>query len=317
MYAYIIKRMLAAIPTIIGVVTIVFLVLHLIPGDPIDMMIPPDMPAAARGDVADALRARYGFDRPLHEQYLRYMGNLLRFDLGRSLRTESPIIWDLNRRLPNTLQLSALALVFSAMFGVLLGVLSAIKRTTIFDNITMLGALFWVSMPNFWLGLLMMLILGLYLGILPASGFGGPIYTWTGFQYIIMPALTLGLRGAAVIARFSRSSMLDVITQDYIRTARAKGLPERVVVFKHALKNTLIPVITLLALQFGSLIAGAVVIETVFAWPGVGRYMINAIHGRDFPAVQASVLIVALGFVLANLVTDIAYAYIDPRIRYS
>ena len=317
MTQYIIRRLLIAIPTVLGIVTIVFFVLHLAPGDPVNLMIPPDLPSAVRAERVDDINARYGFDQPVYVQYVQYIWNVVQLDLGESLRHQEPIVDDLMRRIPNTLQLAALSLMISATLGIGLGVISAIKQGSLTDNFTMLGALAGVSMPNFWLGLLLMLGLGLHLGILPISGHGGPIWTWEGFKHALMPAFTLGTAGAGILARFTRSSMLDVINQDYVRTARAKGLAYRTVITRHALKNALIPIITLLGLEFGALLSGAIIVETVFAWPGVGRYLIDGINGRDFPVVQATVMVVATGFVLINLLTDVLYTYIDPRIRFN
>jgi peptide/nickel transport system permease protein len=315
--SYILKRLLAAIPTVLGIITLVFFVLHLSPGDPINLMIPPDLPSSVRADRIDDINARYGFDQPVYVQYFQYLGNIARGDLGESLRHQEPIIDDLKRRIPNTLQLGMVSLLISATMGIGLGVISAIRHGSLTDNFTMLGALAGVSMPNFWLGLLLMLAFGLHLGILPISGYGGPVWTWEGFKHVLMPAITLGTAGAGVLARFTRSSMLDVISQDYVRTARAKGLAHRTVITRHALKNALIPIVTLLALEFGIMLAGAIVVETVFAWPGVGRYLIDGINGRDFPVVQATVMVIAIGFVLINLITDVLYTYIDPRIRFN
>jgi peptide/nickel transport system permease protein len=315
--SYIAKRLLTAIPTVLGIVTIVFFVLHLSPGDPINLMIPPDLPSSVRAERIEAINERYGFNQPLYVQYGQYIWNVAQFDLGDSLRQQTPIVDDLARRIPNTLQLGILSLTISATLGIGLGVISAIKHGSLTDNFTMLGALAGVSMPNFWLGLLLMLLFGLHLGILPISGYGGPIWTWEGFKHALMPAFTLGTAGAGILARFTRSSMLDVINQDYVRTARAKGLAYRTVITRHALKNALIPIITLLGLEFGAMLSGAIIVETVFAWPGVGRYLIDGINGRDFPVVQATVMVVAAGFVMINLITDVLYTYIDPRIRFS
>jgi ABC-type dipeptide/oligopeptide/nickel transport system permease component len=317
MTAYILRRLLIAVPTVLGVVTIVFFVLHLTPGDPVNLMIPPDVPSNIRADRVAQINARYGFDQPLYVQYGRYLWNVAQLDLGDSLRQQQPVLNDLKRRIPNTLQLALLSLTISATLGIGLGVISAIKHGTWTDNATMLGALAGVSMPNFWLGLLLGLALGLHLGILPISGYGGPIWTWEGFRHLILPAFTLGTAGAGILARFTRSSMLEVINQDYIRTARAKGLAHQRVIIRHALKNALIPIITLLGLEFGAMLSGAIIVETVFAYPGVGRYLITGIEARDFPVVQATVLVIAVGFVLINLFTDILYTYIDPRIRYN
>jgi ABC-type dipeptide/oligopeptide/nickel transport system permease component len=313
---YLVKRLLLAVPTVVGVVTLVFFAIHLAPGDPVALMIPPDLPAGIRAEREAAIRARYGFDKPLHVQYLTYLGNIARLDLGRSLRTNARIVDELPQRFLNTLQLGFLAMMVSTKLGVALGVVSAVKRGTWIDNATMFGALFGVSIPNFWFGLLLMLGVGLYWGVLPPSGFNGSILTWEGLRHAILPAITLGTGSAAILARFARSSVLDAIVQDYVRTARAKGLAERVVVLRHVLKNALIPIITLLGLQFGAVLSGAVVTETVFAWPGVGRYLITGINGRDFPVVQGTVIFIAIGFVLMNLITDLLYAYIDPRVRF-
>lgn len=313
---YIIRRLMMAVPTVLGVVTIVFFVVHLAPGDPINLLIPPELPSGVREDRIADIEARYGFDRPLHIQYLTYLRNMLTLDLGESLRYHSPITDDLKHRIPNTLQLGLLGMAFSTALGIGLGVMSAVKRGTWLDNATMLVALCGVSMPSFLLGLLLMLVIALYWGVLPASGYGGPIYTWEGLQYALLPAITLGASGAAILARFTRSSMLEIIHQDYVRTARAKGLRERSVIIRHALKNTLIPIITLLGLQFGAILSGTVIVETVFAWPGIGRYLITGIEGRDFPVVQGTVLFIATGFVLVNLLTDLTYSFIDPRIQY-
>jgi peptide/nickel transport system permease protein len=317
MTSYIIRRLIIAVPTVLGVVTIVFFVLHLAPGDPVNLMIPPDVPSNVRVERVEQINARYGFDQPLYVQYGRYLWNIAQLDLGDSLRQQQPVLNDLKRRIPNTLQLALLSLMISATLGIGLGVLSAIKHGTWADNATMLGALAGVSMPNFWLGLLLGLGLGLHLGILPISGYGGPIWTWEGFKHLILPAFTLGTAGAGILARFTRSSMLDVINQDYIRTARAKGLAYRRVITRHALKNALIPIITLLGLEFGAMLSGAIIVETVFAYPGVGRYLITGIEARDFPVVQASVIVIAASFVMINLFTDILYTYIDPRIRFN
>lgn len=317
MTSYILQRLLIAIPTIAGVVTIVFFVLHLTPGDPINLMIPPDLPASVRSERIDAINERYGFDQPLYVQYAQYVWGVVQLDLGESLRQEEPIVNDLMRRIPNTLQLGLFSLTISATLGIGLGIISAIKHGSWVDNLTMLGALAGVSMPNFWLGLLLGLWFGLELGILPISGFGGPIWTWEGFKHLILPGITLGTAGAGILARFTRSSMLEIINQDYIRTARSKGLAYRNVVTRHALKNALIPIITLLGLEFGAMLSGTVIVETVFAYPGVGQYLITGIEGRDFPVVQASVMVIAASFVLINLFTDVLYTYIDPRIRFN
>ncbi len=316
MRTYILKRLFLALPALWGAVTLVFLALHAAPGDPMDMILPPDLAGAAGEEIVARIRAEYGFDRPLYAQYLIYLGRLTRLDFGRSLRTHTPIVRDLARRIPNTLQLGVISLGIAASLGVVLGVLSAVRRDSWIDNSTMFAALFGVSIPNFWFGFMLMLLFGLYWRILPPSGFGGPLYTPEGIRHAILPALTLGLASAGILARFTRSSVLDILGEDYVRTARAKGLAERVVIIRHAMKNALIPIVTILGIQLGAVLSGSVIVETVFAWPGIGRYLVTGINTRDFPVVQGAVLVVAVSFVLANLLTDLAYAYIDPRVRY-
>ncbi len=316
MRTYIVKRLLLAIPTLFGVATLVFFALHLAPGDPVDLFVPHDITGDVQQEVIDSIREMYGFDRPLYEQYAVFISKMARLDFGRSIRQRTRVIDDLARRIPNTLQIGMTALVVSASIGITAGIVSAVRQGQRIDNMVMFGALFGVSMPSFWFGMMLMILFGLFWPILPISGFGGSPFTWEGLRYMILPVITLGLNGAGSLARYTRSSMLDVINHDYMRTARAKGLSQRVTTYKHALRNALIPVVTVLGLQFGFIFGGTVVIETVFSWPGVGRYLISGISGRDFPVVQATVFVMAMGFVLANLLTDIAYAYIDPRIRY-
>ncbi len=316
MTEYTIRRLLLVAPTALIVIIVVFLAVRVVPGDPIDFMIPADMAGDAREEYTAMIRAHYGFDQPMHLQLVDYLGRVLRLDFGESLRRRTPVAEELAWRIPNTLQLGVLALTMSVLLGVPIGIISAVRRGTFLDNLSMLGALFGVSMPSFFFGYMLMLFLGLHLRVLPLSGYGGPIYTWEGMRHAIMPGTTLALASLAVLARFTRSSMLEVIAEDYIRTARSKGISERRVILKHALKNALIPVVTLLGIMFGATLAGSVVVEAVFAWPGVGRYMIGGITARDFPVVQASVLVIALGFIMANLLTDLIYAFIDPRIAY-
>jgi peptide/nickel transport system permease protein len=314
--SYLIKRLLMVIPTVFGAVTLVFLAIHLAPGDPIALYIPPDFPVNATPERVAELRARVGLDRPLHVQYVSFIAGVLRGDLGTSLQHRNSVAEGLLDRLPNTLQLGVLSLAIAVVLGVTVGVVSAIRRGTWLDNVAMTLALFGVSIPNFWLGMLLMQLVGLHWPILPPSGFGGSIFTAEGLRYALLPAITIGISGAGGLARYTRSSMLDVLNEDYVRTARSKGLSERRVVYKHALRNALIPIITLLGLSFGSMLSGAVIVETVFGWPGLGRYLVTGISNRDFPVVQGVVLVIAVGFVLANLITDVVYGFVDPRIRY-
>lgn len=316
MSTYLIKRLLMVFPTVFGAVTLVFFAIHLAPGDPISLYIPPDFPVNASPERIAELRTRLGLDRPLHVQYATFIAGLFQGDLGTSLQHRTPVAEGLLDRLPNTLQLGVLSLAIAVLLGVTVGVVSAVRRGTWLDNAAMTLALFGVSIPNFWLGMLLMQLVGLHWPILPPSGFGGSIFTAEGLRYALLPAITIGISGAGGLARYTRSSMLDVLNEDYVRTARSKGLSERLVVYKHALRNALIPIITLLGLSFGSMLSGAVIVETVFGWPGVGRYLVTGISNRDFPVVQGAVLVIAVGFVLANLITDLVYGFVDPRIRY-
>lgn len=316
MSSYLIKRLLMVIPTVWGAVTLVFLAIHLAPGDPISLYIPPDFPVNASEERIQELRARVGLDRPLYEQYLSFLVGVVQFDLGTSLQHRTPVAEAILERLPRTLELGVLSLAIAVALGVPIGVLSAIRRGSLLDNVAMSVALFGVSIPNFWLGILLMQLVGLYWPILPPSGFGGSILTLDGLRFALLPAITIGISGAGGLARYTRSSMLDVLNEDYVRTARSKGLSDRVVVYKHAMRNALIPIVTLLGLSFGSMLSGAVIVETVFGWPGIGRYLVTGIQNRDFPVVQGAVLIIAVGFVLANLLTDVVYGFVDPRIRY-
>lgn len=316
MSAYLLQRLLLLVPTVFGAVTLVFLAIHLAPGDPITLFIPPEFPQDASAEMVDALRARLGLDQPLYVQYWEYLKSLARFDLGLSLHHRNSVAEGLLVRLPNTLQLGFLALLIAAAIGIPVGVLSAVRRGSVLDSAAMTVALLGISIPNFWLALLLMQLVGLHWPILPPSGFGGAIVTWEGLRYAILPAVTMGISGAGELARYTRSCMLDVLNEDYIRTAASKGLTARVVINKHAMRNAMIPIVTLLGLSLGSMLSGAVITESVFGWPGVGRYLVTGIQNRDFPVVQGAVLVIAIGFVVANLLTDIAYAFVDPRIRF-
>lgn len=305
MYGYVIRRLLLAIPVLIGVSILVFAIIRFIPGDPARAVAGVN----ASPEYIEQVRRDLLLDQGVHVQYYVYMSNLLQGDMGRSTFTRRPVTVELMQRFPNTLLLSATAMAFAIVFGMAAGIVSATRRYSLFDNTSMLLALFGVAAPVFWLGIMFQLLFSVQLGWLPSGGIG----TW---QHLILPALTLGLATTALIARITRSSMLDVLGQDYITTARSKGLVERVVVYKHALKNAMIPVVTVMGLQFGTLLGGAVLTETVFSWPGVGRLMVDSILARDYPVVQGAVLILAVLFVTINLVVDIIYAFLDPRISY-
>jgi peptide/nickel transport system permease protein len=301
---------------VFGAVTLVFFSMHLAPGDPVNLFLPPDLPGAASEELIEETRARYGFDQPVYVQYFRYLERTVRLDFGTSLRQRTNVASDLQRRTMNTLELGLVSLAVSAIVGITLGVIAAVRRGTWIDNATMFGALFGIAMPNFWMALMLILVFALWIPILPPSGFGGTIFSAEGAKYAVLPVVTLGLSGAGIFARYTRSSMLEIINKDYVRTARAKGLTETMVVVRHALRNVWIPVITLFALSFGNILSGTVIVETVFGWPGIGRYLVSGINGRDFPVVQGTVLVIAVGFVLANLIADILVAYVDPRVRY-
>jgi len=301
---YLFKRILLLIPTLLFVSTVVFFLIHLIPGDPVDIIL---------GDQAlpqdkQFFREALGLNLPLGEQYISFFTNLFRGDLGTSLfdrREVSSLLWE---RFPASLELAFAAMIVAVGISLILGVLSAIKKDTFWDRATLFTSLLGVSIPNFWLGPLLILFFSIYLGWLPISG-------REGFSSIILPALTLGTSLAAILTRMTRSSLIDALREDYVRTARAKGLPEKHVVLRHALRNALNPVVTVIGLQFGVLLAGAIVTEKIFAWPGVGLLMISAIEQRDYPVVQGCILMIAMTYVIVNLCTDLFYAKLDPRIQ--
>jgi peptide/nickel transport system permease protein len=306
MRIYILRRLLLAIPTLLGVSIAIFLLLHLVPGDPARMIAGPE---ASEEMVAD-IRKQFGLDDPLIVQYFRYMKNLFHADLGISYSMQTPVSQEIWIRLPATMQLAIISMIVGIFIGIIVGVISATRQFSVFDYTSMGFAIFGISIPNFWLGLMLMLIFSVKLEILPTSGSGE-------FQHLIMPSITLGAGVAGILARMTRSSMLEVLRQDFVRTARSKGLTERQVFYIHALKNALIPTVTIAGLQFGRLLGGAIVVEMVFAWPGIGRLLITAIHARDFMLAQGIVLVYATMFVLVNLAVDITYSILDPRITYA
>jgi peptide/nickel transport system permease protein len=305
MLRYILHRILMLVPVLLGVTLVSFSLLHLVPGDPAEILGGQEATAV---DIA-RIRAEYGLDKPLVVQYLRFVGNALRGDMGISIASRHPVRELLFQRLTFTLQLSLVSILVASTIGLLAGIVSSTRQYSIFDNASMLGALFGISMPIFWLGLLLILVFAVKLHWLPSGGTGG-------LRYLILPAIALGSASAAVIARMTRASMLEVARQDYIRTARAAGYRERVVIFRHALKNAMIPVLTVFGLEFGYMLGGAVLTETVFSLPGIGRLLVEGIFMRDYPVVQGAMMVVATTFVLVNLLTDVAYAFFDPRIRY-
>jgi peptide/nickel transport system permease protein len=308
----VLHRLAATIPVLLLVTAGVFALLHLTPGDPIDAMMAESADAAAKA----SLRAELGLDRPLSVQYLAWMGRLLRGDLGRSIRNGEPVIENVGRRIRPSLQLALLAMTISLLIAFPVGIVSAVRRNTSFDRAGTTFALFGICMPNFLLALLLIFLFGVTLRWLPISGYVDPAEELVdGLRSLALPAVTLGLALAAVVTRTLRSSMLEALTEDYVRTARAKGLSEWRVMRGHVLRNALIPVVTVLGLQLGTLIGGAVITEYVFALPGVGRLVVDAVFARDYPLVQGVVLLIAVGFIASNLVVDLLYGLIDPRLR--
>jgi len=305
MLTFILRRFMTMIPILIGVTLITFSIMHLSEGDPARIM----LGLMASEEAIAHIRQVHGLDLPLHIQYFRWLGRIITGDFGRSIQSRRPVLEMIRDRLPATLELTVTALILALIVGVTAGIISAVRQYSWLDYFSMTFALFGVSMPPFWLGLMMMLIFGVRLGWLPISGRGD-------LNQLIMPAIVLGTAQMAIIARLVRSSMLEVIRQDYILTARSKGLLERVVIYKHALKNAMIPVVTMVALQLPFLFGGAVITETIFSWPGMGRMLVGSLFERDFPVIQGTVLIIAIIVMFANLTADIIYALVDPRIRF-
>ena len=309
----VLRRLLATIPVLVLVTAGVFALIHLTPGDPIDVMMAESVDATVKAN----LRRELGLDQPIYVQYATWTWRLLHGDLGRSIRNGEPVIENVGRRIRPSLQLAALAMAISLVVATPLGILSAARRNTSVDRVGTTFALFGICMPNFLLALLLIFFFGVKLRWLPISGYVDPLEEMLpGLRSLVLPALTLGLALAAVVTRTLRSSMLDALSEDYVRTARAKGLSESSIIRGHVLKNALIPVVTVLGLQLGTLIGGAVITEYVFALPGVGRLVVDAVFARDYPLVQGVVLLIAVGFILSNLAVDLLYGWIDPRIRY-
>ena len=306
MTSFIVRRLLLAIPTLFGVLVVAFLLLYVAPGDPVQAMV---------GERADEetiarLRQELRLDDPLPVQFGHYIAGIAKGDLGRSYITNRPIKQDILERFPKTLQLAGAAMLIATLCGVTLGVFSARNPGGLVDRLGLGIAYLGISFPVYWVGLLLILLFAVTLQWLPPSGFGGA-------RYLVLPAIALGMRSIAFLARMTRSAMLDALGADYVRTARAKGLAERLVVGRHALRNALIPIITVLGLDFGAYLTGSILTETIFSWPGLGRYVVNAIARRDLPAIQGSVLFLSAVFVLVNLITDVAYAKADPRVTYA
>jgi peptide/nickel transport system permease protein len=330
---YIIKRLLNILIMLFAVSIIIFLLVRFIPGDPARTMAGEH----ASKEILEEMRKKWGLDKPVWEQYIIWLKYAVRGDFGRSIMTHESVLTEIMQRFPNTLELSIFAMLFASSFGILAGVISAIKRYTVFDYTVMFIALFGVSMPIFWLAIMLVLLFSIKLNLLPTGGRLSVFYSikpithlylidslitlnfgafFDALKHLILPSIALGTIPMAFIARITRSSMLNVISQDYIRTARAKGLPEKTVIVKHALRNALIPILTSAGTEFAMLMGGAVLTETIFYWPGLGTYIVQAVNARDYPAIQGAVIFVAFVVAIVNLIVDVLYAYIDPRIHY-
>ncbi|WP_022665604.1 nickel ABC transporter permease [Desulfospira joergensenii] len=305
MINFLFKRILSIIPVLLGISLMLFFMLRMLPGDPAQVLAGQ---MASPEDIA-MIRTQLGLDEPVYVQYGAFLNRLVHLDLGRSARTQNPVIEEIWARLPNTMLLAVCAITLACVFGIPAGVVAAVRPYTWIDYLVTLASLFGISMPVFWLGMMLMIVFSITLQWLPAGGIG----TW---KHLVLPSVTLAAFVVAFIARMTRSSMLEVLSQDYVTTARSKGLMEKVIIVKHALKNALIPIITVVGLQFGLLLGGAVLTETVFAWPGLGRLIVDSILARDYAMIQGSILVFGLLYTLVNLAVDLIYALVDPRIRY-
>ncbi len=304
MIQYFFKRLLQAVPVIIGVIIITFILMYIIPGDPVVSMVGERYSE----ETIEHLRKKMNLDKPLSIQFVNYVINVFKGDLGNSFITGEPVTKMIMDKFPNTMILAIAAMCFAVIFGIFLGILSSTSPGSIMDRSIMILALAGISAPVFWIGLILVLVVGVILQWLPPTGYGG-------LEYLVLPAIALGLRSSAYLARLTRATMLDVLNKDYIRTARSKGLSQWTIYLKHAFPNTLIPVITVIGTDFGSYLSGAVLTESIFGWPGIGRLALDAILKRDFPVIQGTILLMAIMFVLMNVVVDILYGIIDPRIR--
>ncbi len=304
MGTFFLRRLAHSIIVIFGITLVIFIITHLI-GDPVNLLLPPEASQTDR----EVFRSQLGLDQPLHIQYLIFLRDAVKGNFGISFRHGRPALELVIDHLPATLELTVAAMLLSILLAIPIGILSSVKPGSLLDRTGMTFALFGQSAPVFWIGIMFILLFGVKLRWFPVSGRGG-------IENLIMPAMTLGLFSTAAITRLTRSSMLDVLDKEYIRTARIKGLPENRVILKHALKNALIPIVTIVALQFGMMLSGAVITETIFAWPGVGRLAVNAIYNRDYPVVQAAVFVTSVFFIVINFLVDLIYTYIDPRITY-
>lgn len=311
MIRYALRRLLLLIPVLFAVTIIISSLLYFTPGDPVRVM----LGFRANEEAVAKIRVELGLDKPFYVRYLKWLGNAAKGNLGRSLQRNEDVLDMILERLPATLELTIFAVLVAALLAIPIGVISATKANTIFDNILSSSALFWVSMPGFWIAMIAMLLLSMKLNIFPISGRGGPLWTIEGMRYLVLPGLILGIRQVAIISRLIRSGMVEILSEDYVRTARSKGLAERIVIYKHALRNAMIPTVTIFGVQIPEILSLAVIIEVVFAWPGTGRLLVDAVFKRDYTLVQGIVFIYSLLVILMNLIVDLLYAYIDPRIK--
>jgi peptide/nickel transport system permease protein len=321
---YVLKRLLTAIPLLLGIVTVTFFVIQAAPGDPMDMYLEPQRQRQVDPEVIELLRQKYGLEQPIYVQYGRWLGNVLRGDFGESFRYRRPVSDLLAEAIPYTLQLTLLAVLLDALLGISLGIISAVKQYSLWDKVITLGSLIIYAIPGFWLALMLVMVFSVYLGWFPTSQTRSIDYEFFSFWgkvgdrlwHLALPVLLMGITAAAGTARYMRNKLLEVLSEEYVTAARACGFTERVVIAKHALRNALIPIITIYGLSLPFLLGGATIIETIFAWPGMGRLAVSAVSGRDYPLIMATTLVAAVLTVLGNLLADIAYAWVDPRVSY-
>jgi peptide/nickel transport system permease protein len=309
---YALRRLMLLVPVLFIVTILISSLTYFSPGDPVRVM----LGFRANEEAVARIRAELGLDRPYHVRYLKWLTNAARGNLGRSLQRNEDVLDMITERLPATLEMTAFAVMVAVLLAIPMGVISATRAHTFVDNILSVSSLFWISMPGFWIAMIAVLLFSMTLNIFPISGRGGPLWTLEGLRYLALPGLILGVRQVAIISRLIRAGMLEILNEDYVRTARSKGLSERIVIYKHALRNAMIPTVTIFGLQIPELLSLAVIIETVFAWPGTGRLLVDAVLKRDYTLVQGIVLVYALLVILLNLFVDLLYAYIDPRIKY-
>jgi len=308
---HLLRRLILLIPVLLIVSLLISSLIYFSPGDPVRVM----LGLRANEEAVAKIRAELGLNQPYYIRYLNWLKNTLQGNLGRSLQRNEPVLDLILEHLPATLELTLFAVVVAVLLAIPAGVISATRANTWVDNFISLGSLFWISMPGFWVAMIAVLLLSLHLGLLPISGRGGPVWTLEGLRYLLLPGLILGIRQVAIISRLVRAGMLEALGEDYVQTARSKGLAESMVVYKHALRNAMIPTVTIFGLQIPEMLSLSVIIETVFAWPGMGRMLVDAVLKRDYTLVQGTVLLYALIVVIINLVVDLLYATIDPRIR--